>query len=498
MRGLTYCVVAFSFLGCGDDGAKATDAAVDSPKDAPPDAAPLTLGPAPDLAMACADTAATVYTLPSGLPAMNDSHRGDVIRCAITESLSAFKVNAQINGYNAGYTNTVVGKATSGFWSYRIAYRSTRNTLVTARAEGDMAAFLLVPEKPLAGAPLIVFGHGSTGVAAKCAPSHLDLAGAVEDEDYPSMLYRLAGAGYTVIAPDYAGFSYGQAPGYFNAEDEAHAILDATRAAAKILKQPPPKVAFVGHSQGGHAVIAAQTYVDSYGMTGTLVGVAALAPFWTSLSLFPAATTSTAGLTTATDTSSIYYAMEYAYSANELREGTGHGVDVFATAKQTAAKDAMLGDNCYDSAKLQALGATPSDFFDSNYVNIVGSSCALGGACTDPLAAKWKARFAEDRPAVDATGAPILAMFGGADTTITVGRATCVRDKFTSELAATTATTTIDYCYNSATAHRDPVRTTDADYVMSWIAAKAGIAAAPAACPAFPATFVCPGVPKDY
>ena len=500
MRGLRYLVIPFAFLGCGDDGAtKTPDAAQPPPIDAPPDAPVETLGAAPELARACADALNDVYVLPAGLPAMDDTHRGDVFRCATTESLSAYKVNKQIDAYNTGYTQAAAGKATSGFWSFRIAYRSQRNTVAAARAEGDTAAFLLVPEKPLAGAPLIVFGHGSTGVAAKCAPSKLDLSAATRDEDYPPILLRLAGAGYTVIAPDYNGFSYGQAPGYFNAEDEAHAILDATRAAAKVLKTPPPKVAFVGHSQGAHAVLSAHSYLDAYGMTGQLVGVATFAPFWVSLTLFPAATTPTANLSTTTDVNSILYAMEYAYSANELREGTGKGVEVFATAKRTAAKDTILGDNCYDAAKLQALGAGPGDFFDTAYVSTVGSACALGGNCTDPLAAKWKARFLEDRPTLDPTGAPVLAMFGGADTFITVGRATCVKGKFDADLAAATnPTTTVSYCYNSAAGHRDPVRNTDADYLMSWIANKAGIGAAPAACTDFPATFICPSIPQDY
>jgi pimeloyl-ACP methyl ester carboxylesterase len=479
------------FLGCGDDSAAPPDAA-------PPDAPVETLGTAPDLAMACSDTAAAVYQLPAGLPAMDNSHRGDVFHCATTESLSAYKVNAQINAYNMGYSTAVAGHATSGFWSFRIAYRSMRNTVSLARAEGDTAAFLLVPEKPLAGAPLVVFGHGSTGIASACAPSHLDLAGAAKDEDYPSMLYRLAGAGYTVIAPDYNGFSYGQAPGYFNAEDEAHAILDATRAAAKILKAPPAKVVFVGHSQGGHAVIAAQTFAESYGLTGTLVGVATFAPFWTSLTLFAAAVTPTAGLTTTADVNSILYAMEYAYAGGELRDGAGHGVDVFATAKQTAAKDTILGTACYDSAKLQALGATPSDFMDATYVNTVGTTCSIQGTCTAPLAAKWKTRWQEDRPALDATGAPLLVMFGGADTFITVGRATCTKARFDANLAGGGTTTTIDYCYNAATSHRDFIRNGDADYLISWVAAKAGIAAAPAACTPFPATFICPAIPNDY
>src|SRR6185312_6740340 len=397
--------------------------------DGAPDAAPETLGPPPDLAMPCTDAEADVYTLPTGLPTMSDAHRGDVFRCAKAESLSKSKIDSQIVAYNMGYTGTTTVPSVSGFWSFRIAYRSERNTVATARAEGDMAAFLLVPEHPLANAPLVVFGHGSTGVAAQCAPTHLDLSAAVQDQDYPPMLYRLAGAGFTVIAPDYNGFSYNQPPGYFNAEDEAHSILDATRAAAKILPSPPAKVVFVGHSQGGHAVVAAQTYAASYGMTGQLVGVAAFAPLWVSLDLFAAGATPTGGLMTSKpgDLSSILYSMEYAYSAGELRDGAGHGVDVFATAKQAAAKDAMLGGECYDMAKIQALGATPGDFFDSTYVNAVGNACALGGSCTDPLSTKWKALWQNDRPALDPNGAPLLILNGGADTFVIPGRANCAK-----------------------------------------------------------------------
>ncbi|MEO6776266.1 MAG: lipase family protein [Kofleriaceae bacterium] len=494
MRGITSLSIFLLIAACGDDGNHATDAKV---ADAAPDAASETLGPPPDLAMPCTDAEADVYTLPASLPTMDDSHRGDVFRCAKSESLSATKVDSQIVAYNTGYTAPTTVSATSGFWSFRIAYRSERITVGATRAEGDTAAFLLVPEHPLANAPLVVFGHGSVGVATACAPTRLDLSAAPQDQDYPSMLYRLAGAGYTVIAPDYNGSSYDQPPGYFNAEDEAHSILDATRAAAKILPAPPSKVVFVGHSQGGHAVLAADSYAKSYGMTGELVGVAALAPLWTSLTLFSAGATPTAGLMTATDVNSILYAMEYAYSAGELRDGAGHGVDVFATAKQAAAKDAMLGGTCYDDAKLQALGATPSDFFDAAYVGTVGGACALGGTCTDPLAMKWKAIWQEDRPPIDATGAPLLIMFGGNDSFVTPGRAQCAKNKLTADLAAGTATTTIKYCYDDAAGHRDLARDMSADYVVKWVASQAGAGADPGACTAFP-TVLCPGIPMDY
>ena len=497
-----WCVTSFALIGCGDDGgSKTPDAAMfDAPVDVAIDAPVETLGAHPALAMACNDALADVYTLPSGLPAMTDANRGDVFRCAKAESLSKYKVNKQIDDYAAGYMNAVPANATSGFWAYRIAFRSTRNTVLATRAEGDMAAILLVPETPLAGAPLIVFGHGSVGVAPGCAPSRHSLSTPKRDDDYPSMLLRFAGAGYTVIAPDYAGFAYNQAPGYFNAEDEAHAILDATRAAAKILTNPPAKVAFVGHSQGGHAVVAAQAYAESYGMTGQLVGVAAHAPFWVSMTLFAAATTDAAGplmTTNAGDVSSIIYAMAYAYAATELREGAGTGTDIFQAAKRTAAKDALVGGACYDQAKLMALGTKPADWFDPTYVAQVGNQCALGGNCTDPMAVKWRARWPEDRPAIDATGAPILAMWGGADTFIGPARAACGRNKWAADTSAVGSTTTITNCYSATSAHRDFPRTADTDYMISWIANKAGIGAAPAACTAPPAT-ACAMFPNDY
>ena len=491
----SFCVV-LALAACGGGGNAKPDAKPDAPMiDAPPvDAPPETLGPPPALAIPCTDAAADVYTLPPSLPAMDDSHRGDVFHCATTKSLSAYKVNEQIAAYNNGYPLGEAGNATSGFWTFRIAYRSERNTIAAARAEGDMAAFLLIPDKPIAGAPLVVFAHGSVGVAAKCAPTLLDLTAPQEDQDYPPALYRLAGAGYTVIAPDYAGFSYGQAPGYFNAEDEAHAILDATRAAANVLPQPPDKVVFVGHSQGGHAVAAAQSYAASYGHAGTLVGVAAFAPLWVSLDLFAAATTPTANLMTSTDTSSILYAMEYAYSAGELRMGAGHGVDVFQTAKQAAAKDTMLGGDCYDTAKLQALGATPADFFDATYVSDVGNACSLNGTCTDPLSMTWQGYWDDDRPHLDPNGAPMLVITGGADTFVTPSRAQCGRNHFDADVAGGTAT--IQYCQNPDAGHRDLVRTTDVDYVIAWIAAQAGIGSAPPACTPTPKG-ICTPVPKD-
>jgi dienelactone hydrolase len=488
-------------VACGGGSSKPDAPVVDH--DAPPIDAPDVIGNPPALAQACTDAPSDIYTLPNNLPAMDDAHRGDVFHCAVTEKLTTSQVRAQIAAYNQGYQFATPSTVNSGFWTYRIAFRSERNTVAATRAEGDMAAVLIIPEKPLAGAPLVVFAHGSVGVAPQCAPSHKVLTDAVTDDDFETVMYRLAGYGYTVIVPDYSGFSYNQPPGYFNAEDEAHGVLDATRAAAKLLPSPPDKVVFVGHSQGGHAVLSAQSYAESYGMAGTLVGTAALAPLWNSMSLWAAISTDAAGFMTAVpgDQSAILYSMEYVYSAGELR-APGTGLDAFQSAKQSAARDVIL-NQCYDGAGLQALGAKPSDFYDPAYVNNVGGACAvafINANCSMDPAPMWKQRWIEDRPAIDATSsAPILAYYGMNDSFIAPGRAACGRRKITADLAAVSgATTQVTYCMDPNAAHRDMVRDAPFDYVLAWIAARGGVGTEPAACPPMDPSLNCTQPPNEY
>lgn len=488
MKSLLFVCAPLFVLGCGGG---------DTSNSMPDMAMPTTLGPAPALAVACADKVTDVYTLPTNLPAMDLTHRGDIFHCAVAESMTAAKVNAQLAAYNANWPNAEPVNVTSGVWTYRVAYRTLRNTPAGGTApEGDSAAYLLIPEKPIAGAPLVVFAHGSVGIAPKCAPSLLDLSSTAQDLDYPVNLMRMASYGYTVIAPDYSGFQYDQTPsGYFNAEDEAHSVLDATRAAAKLLPAPPDKVVIVGHSQGGHAALSAQAYAKRYGMQGALVGVATFAPLYTSMALWGAATTPPAGLKTASDVSSILYAMEYAYTAGALRGDPGGGLAVFQTAKQQAAKDTLLGGECYDAARLQALGATPADFFDTNYVNNVGFSCAANPLSSDCTMAPstpagdaplWVSRWKEDRPALDPMGAPILIWLGGKDTADRPGFAECAREKFTKDLSAAGSTATVKYCFDADAQHRDVIRRAPGDYVNQWIAARGGVGSEPSGpCPDF-------------
>jgi pimeloyl-ACP methyl ester carboxylesterase len=467
------------------------------------DMAPAGLGPAPTLAIACTDQQADVYTLPSGLAAMDMSHRGDVFHCAVTESLTA----AQVTAASAAYGSTTAN-ATSGFWTYRVAYRTLRNTPAGGGApvEGDSAAFLIIPDKPLANGPLVVWAHGSVGIAPKCAPTLTDLRAPGPQLDFPASIYKLAGYGYTVIAPDYAGFSYGQPPGYFNAEDEAHSILDATRAAAQLLPSVPDKVVIVGHSQGGHAAMAAHAYAPTYGLHGTLAGVAVMAPFWTSMSIWAAGVADATGLKTATDSTAIFYTMEYVYSAGLLRGDPQQGLAVFQAAKQAGVKDAMVGGECYDAARLQAVGAKPSDFYDPNYVSNVGFNCAANPLSPDCTMAPstpagdaplWSSRWKEDRPALDPMGAPLLVWYGGMDSYVKPGWAECAREKLARDFSAPGSTTMVRYCFDAAADHGGLLNGSDPDYINAWIAAQAGAGADPGSCPAFPTGMSCLTPPTD-
>ena len=459
---------------------------------------PTSLGTPPALAIACTDTADDVYSLPTDLPTMDDSHRGDVFRCAPSESLTAAYANAQATAM--GYPGPALP---SGFWTYRLAFRSTRasDAAATVSAEGDMAAVLAVPEKPLPGAPLIVFGHPTTGIGPKCGTARIDLSDANNPNDYSAAVIPLVAYGYTVIVPDYTGYSYGQAPGYFNAEDEAHAILDATRAAAKALPDAYKfdKVAFVGHSQGGHAVISAQHYAASYGMSGTLVGVASYAPWWTSMASFGAIASPLAMFNTSANGYAIEFAMFYFYSQGELRDGPGMGLSMFQAAQRDAVKQVLVGDVCYDLDGLKALGSTPYDFFDNTWVDQVGTQCAaltFSTDCSPPAAATWLARWKRDRPSLDPNGAPMLIWYAGMDQNVSLGFAQCARDRFASDLSVAGATATVKYCFDPTSNHNSVPRM-NAAHVNAWIAAKAGLGAEPD-CAEFPAGQTCQTPPNDF
>lgn len=137
---------------------------------------------------------------------------------------------------------------------------------------------------PAGGWPIVVWAHGTTGVADKCAPSgkQLTITGIVGpgDPTIKNMIDSFLKEGYVVVAPDYEGL--GEPGGnelhpFLHVKSEAYSITDAVVATKTWLRDKVSnKWAVVGHSQGGQAALGAAQYAARANMD--YKGVVAVAP----------------------------------------------------------------------------------------------------------------------------------------------------------------------------------------------------------------------------
>ena len=156
----------------------------------------------------------------------------------------------------------------------------SRILYTTRNARGGAAvgsAMVIVPDDPPPGPlPVIVWNHGTTGVARGCAPSLAD--GTATKWAIPA-LERMLARGWVVVAPDYSGQG---APGdfpYLIGTGEARSALDAVLAAGEIddLVLSPETVVW-GHSQGGHAALWTTQIAPTYAPGIDVLGTAVFAP----------------------------------------------------------------------------------------------------------------------------------------------------------------------------------------------------------------------------
>jgi len=132
----------------------------------------------------------------------------------------------------------------------------------------NASAMLFTPRSaaPAGGWPLLVFGHGTVGWAQTCSPTSVVQAGS--PWDYQDVVAGLVGRGYAVVAPDYEGLGpadLGVVAGhpYLNLDSAGKSMVYAVVAAKSVLgTQLSGNWAAIGHSQGGHAALAAAQYSD--------------------------------------------------------------------------------------------------------------------------------------------------------------------------------------------------------------------------------------------
>ncbi|HEM7307572.1 TPA: alpha/beta fold hydrolase [Acinetobacter baumannii] len=155
------------------------------------------------------------------------------------------------------YTSTNLGSvaAESSILTYKMLGQSGQEVPATS------LVFTPNTPPPVGGWPIVVWAHGTTGVADVCAPSKAALADSTKD-----LISKLLAAGYVVVAPDYEGLGTPGIHPFLNVKSEAFSITDAVVAARNYLSQrnllTSKKWVTVGHSQGGHAALGAAQYAS--------------------------------------------------------------------------------------------------------------------------------------------------------------------------------------------------------------------------------------------
>jgi len=134
---------------------------------------------------------------------------------------------------------------------------------------------------PAGGWPLITYGHGTTGIADRCAPSRNTAGGpAVDYISYiDPELNRWLDAGYAVARSDYEGLGVPKITHPFLVRDsEGRGVLDIVRAARQIGPKVSKNYLIAGHSQGGQAALGAAGLAASWIPDLKLKGTVAYAP----------------------------------------------------------------------------------------------------------------------------------------------------------------------------------------------------------------------------
>ncbi|MFD6326222.1 lipase family protein [Streptomyces sp. NPDC058442] len=180
-----------------------------------------------------------------------------------------------------GLTGPLPGSAT------RLMYKSTDSTGQPVAVTG---AYLEPAARWKAGGPrpLVAVAPGTMGQGDQCAASlglehPLRLNGRTVSVGYENLaIHRLLAKGIAVVVTDYAGLgTTDRLHTYVNRVDEAHAVLDAVRAARSVrgtsVTADSP-VGLFGYSQGGGASAAAAELQPSYAPDVPLAGTYAGAP----------------------------------------------------------------------------------------------------------------------------------------------------------------------------------------------------------------------------
>jgi pimeloyl-ACP methyl ester carboxylesterase len=410
------------------------------------------ISPADTLVVPCADAVGDVYITPPGLPPMDMSARGSVVRCAPDTTLSISDITADFASKSvAGVVPTTVVDV------YRIEYRTYRDDGVP----GVSSARVYLPRTPRSlPLPVIAVAHPTEGLAASCTPSQS--ATSLEDEALP-----WAASGYAVVASDYAGLGTPGVQGYMANHDQAHSMLDSVRALRGMLASTvfDDRVLLVGYSQGGGAVLAAQGLAKSYGAGGNVVGVVVFAAEYfarmNSVQLVttlenPTGLTITAGVTVPV----VVATRDYAFSYNVL--GADAGGVTFPDGGAAGIESSLMSlCEVPFGGYIQGVAPHLGDIFDDGFRTSL-LACIQGTAGCSGVGAQYYQWLQNDLVAPDPQGAPVLYVQGLSDTIMPPAQeAACNIGQLTA------AGVPVQVCTDQAASHTDVVAR-NVPFALQW------------------------------
>lgn len=189
------------------------------------------------------------------------------------KTLALMKSRSQEAGALSGVPSTVNGadplnmpaslSAVASGYAFSYTMPSVKGKTIKATAMAFAPKTLTMPT---GGWPMVVFGHGTVGVAQTCAPSVTMKA--TGNWDYATLVAALVSQGVVVVAPDYEGLGssdMGVTPGhpYLNFGSAGRSMaLSAVAAKQLLLGKLSGAWAAVGHSQGGHAALASAQFAS--------------------------------------------------------------------------------------------------------------------------------------------------------------------------------------------------------------------------------------------
>jgi len=159
----------------------------------------------------------------------------------------------------------------------RLLYTSTDGLAGDGAIVVSGGLFLPAGEAPEGGWPLLLWSHGTVGIADKCAPTWTGYVPFHQEH-----LQHWINQGYAIVTSDYQGLGTEGTHPYLATRPEAYSNLDVIRAVQAADFPVSDKVVIAGQSQGAGGALATAGYAETYAPEIDIRGVVATGvPYFT-------------------------------------------------------------------------------------------------------------------------------------------------------------------------------------------------------------------------